>query len=115
MDIHRKLALIIGVVTAVWTFASLFAAALQCRASYAWELLDSQCSQQVGLTFSPEVVVLRTNKWIETQTAFWNFYGVINIITEIALIALPIYTIWDVHISQTRKVAVAACFSARVL
>lgn len=49
------------------------------------------------------------------QTSFWTVYGVINILTEVILISLPTYTIWNLRMSGQRKSVAIACFAIRAL
>ena len=48
------------------------------------------------------------------QISFWESYAVFNLLTEIALLVLPVYTMWNVHIRMTQKLTVIACFAARI-
>lgn len=49
------------------------------------------------------------------QMSFWISFGVLNIITEVALIAIPIHAIWDLKIRRGRKLVVMGCFASRSL
>lgn len=49
------------------------------------------------------------------QVSFWTSYGVVNILTEVALIGLPIFAIWKVHIPKSKKLIVMSCFALRVM
>lgn len=49
------------------------------------------------------------------QTGFWNYFGALNIVTEGLLIAVPIFIIWKLRVSLTRKVFIVFCFAVRIL
>lgn len=91
--LHRRLALALGAFVALWTVGSLLASAFQCSMPKAWSILGPQCFDQM---------------------AFWTSYGAINITTEIALVVLPIYTVWDVHIVRKQKIVIIGCFASRL-
>ncbi|KAL2046980.1 hypothetical protein N7G274_000998 [Stereocaulon virgatum] len=48
------------------------------------------------------------------QTSFWTSYGVVNMFTEVALIGLPVFAIWKVRITKSKKLVVMSCFALRV-
>ena len=50
-----------------------------------------------------------------SQIAFWTFYGVLNILIELMLIALPACTIWNLQMPLGRKAIVMSCFAIRIL
>ncbi|MCJ1249816.1 hypothetical protein MMC30_007042 [Trapelia coarctata] len=93
VPLQRRFALSLIAFIACWGISALFASAFQCPLAYAWDLFSTQCFNQIS---------------------FWTYFGVINILTEIAIIALPIYTLWNVHISAKSRAAIIACFAIRI-
>ncbi|KAH9909476.1 hypothetical protein F4778DRAFT_711631 [Xylariomycetidae sp. FL2044] len=79
-----------GVVVA-WALAHALAVIFVCTpVSYQWDLtLDGKCGDQITLFKS----LIMT-----------------NILTDVAIILLPIYTVWQLKMRKTEKVAVTACF-----
>lgn len=55
------------------------------------------------------------NLTLYIQTLFWTFFGVLNLVIEIALIILPIHIVTDVHIMHSAKSLVIAVFVIRLL
>ena len=49
------------------------------------------------------------------QNAFWTYFGISNILTEAALILLPLFIILKLQMEGKRKFSILCCFGARVL
>lgn len=49
------------------------------------------------------------------QISFWNYVGVVNILTDVTLILLCFALAWNIQISFKRRLVVAGFFSPRVL
>lgn len=49
------------------------------------------------------------------QISFWKSYAVLNLLTEVALLTLPVYTMWNVHIRMKQKLTVIGCFTVRIV
>ena len=58
---------------------------------------------------------LIVDRIIMLQISFWESYAVLNLVTETALLVLPVYTMWNVHIQMRQKLTVIACFAARIV
>ncbi|MCJ1328302.1 hypothetical protein MMC10_004978 [Thelotrema lepadinum] len=80
--------------TALWTVAGVFTLLFQCHTPHTWQFIDNQCID---------------------RTAFWVFYTVVRLITELALIILPIALIWAVKLSRGKKSLVIVPFLLRIL
>lgn len=48
------------------------------------------------------------------QVAFWNYVGVVNVLTDLPLLVLPVIIIWSVNVDLKRKVTVFGCFAPRI-
>ena len=78
----------------VWTITALFVVAFGCKLPTPWVLaLSDQCIDLL---------------------AFWTYYGVFNIITDIALIALPISIVIKLQMKASQKAVVLACDASRL-
>lgn len=49
------------------------------------------------------------------QTAYWIVFGVIDILTDLGLIAVSFMLVWDLRIPISRKAVVVGCFAPRIL
>ena len=88
--------LIYGLVVTViaWALTAEFAAAFQCQAQRPFDYVKGTCFN---------------------RTAWMNYLEVTNIITDMALIALPFFIIWNVKTSVARKASVLLVFALRIL
>jgi len=114
--LHRRLALWVGVFLVVWGFASFISSAFQCRLPAAWKILGEHCIDQVRDMTIPFNLLPEKDtilNFFDPQLAFWKSFAVLNILTEIALIALPSYTVWHVQIRVEQKLTIIGCFSLR--
>ena len=50
-----------------------------------------------------------------TQTAFWTYFGILNILTDTSLIVLPLMIIWKLQMNLKSKISIACCFGARIM
>lgn len=49
------------------------------------------------------------------QTTFWTYFGIMNIVTDLALVLLPFVIVWKLQVTAARKVVVAGCFASRTV
>ncbi|KAL8825273.1 MAG: hypothetical protein Q9191_004512 [Dirinaria sp. TL-2023a] len=49
-----------------------------------------------------------------SQIAFWTAHGVVDIVSELCLIGIPAYALWNIQTSRRRKAVVIECFAARL-
>ncbi|KAI4272577.1 MAG: hypothetical protein LQ337_005209 [Flavoplaca oasis] len=49
------------------------------------------------------------------KTGFWNVYGAFNLITEAALVALPLLIVWKIQTKLKKKVVIFLCFASRTM
>ncbi|MCJ1426539.1 hypothetical protein MMC29_004442 [Sticta canariensis] len=78
----------------VWAFVAVIIIASQCASSQPWAILSNQCSD---------------------QPAIWDFIGAVDIIVNVAIIALPIYILYDLRVSRYRKLTIMGAFALRGL
>ncbi|RDW56656.1 hypothetical protein BP6252_14069 [Coleophoma cylindrospora] len=79
---------------ALWGVGAELAIAFQCSAPSFWSILSTKCFNQI---------------------AFWDFIGVMDILTDIAMIFLPAILVWSLQMSQSKKLTVVLAFGTRVL
>jgi hypothetical protein len=89
---YRKPMLAVGGVVLVWTIASIFASAFQCSLPHPYLITTSKCFSQVG---------------------FWEGVGVIDIATDLALMLLPVWLVFNLQLAARKKIAVCFAFSFR--
>ncbi|KAF2726798.1 hypothetical protein EJ04DRAFT_452641 [Polyplosphaeria fusca] len=92
---HRKLGVAFTAFIAVWGVASEFAAAFQCGANKPW---DS----------GPE-------RNCFDLPAFWRGMGVINMMTDLALVLFPVHIIVRLNMRTAKKLPILVFFGARFL
>ncbi|MCJ1283183.1 hypothetical protein MMC26_002510 [Xylographa opegraphella] len=92
---RRDRMIVYGLIMTViaWALTAEFAAAFQCTAQRPFDYIMRTCFN---------------------RTAWMNYLEVTNIITDVALIILPFYIIWNVKTSVTRKASVLLVFALRV-
>jgi len=84
---------LLGVI-GLWAVSSIIALACQCDFPHPWDFTNGRCINQSGLYYS---------------------IGVINILTDVAIVALPIVTMWTVQVSQQKRWLVNSLFAVRLL
>lgn len=77
-----------------WGLAAIFALLFQCQRPDTWDLTPSKCYNQD--------IIYYTN-------------GIINILTDVMTLMLPVIILWNVQITRKRKVAVFIIFAVRIL
>ncbi|KAL9610306.1 MAG: hypothetical protein Q9204_009089, partial [Flavoplaca sp. TL-2023a] len=78
----------------IWTITALFVIAFECKLPNPWSITSSE-------------------KCIDLL-AFWTYYGVFNIITDIALIALPVSIVLKLQMKASQKAVIIACDASRL-
>ncbi|KAH8807094.1 hypothetical protein F5884DRAFT_675691 [Xylogone sp. PMI_703] len=90
---HRRAFYVIVGVMVVWVIVSLFVLALQCNLSHPWISLNQKCPG----------VFLR-----------WQIISAFDIMFELALVAMTVYLVWDLHTSLENKTSVVIAFGMRL-
>ncbi|CAO2652760.1 Nn.00g021710.m01.CDS01 [Neocucurbitaria sp. VM-36] len=93
-DLHRNLGIGLTGFIALWGIASEFVTAFQCGTVEPWRFLG------------PEVQCL-------DLTSFWRGMGVINMLTDLALILFPVHVIVTLQMSMGKKITILTFFGAR--
>ncbi|KIW99849.1 uncharacterized protein Z518_10777 [Rhinocladiella mackenziei CBS 650.93] len=78
----------------LWLLTSIFALAFQCDLPHPWLLGGDRC---VNLT------------------ALYDYVGIMNILTDIALIVIPFLVVWDLQLRISKKIIITSLFAGRVL
>ncbi|KAI5777089.1 hypothetical protein EDC01DRAFT_624550 [Geopyxis carbonaria] len=93
---NRAMCTAIILFTLLWTVAALFTIAFQCPLPHPWA------------TLAPEPRCINAS-------AFWAAIGSIDILLQLALIALPVHILWGLQMPWSKKAPVMAAFAARAL
>ncbi|KAL6722353.1 hypothetical protein ACLMJK_001460 [Lecanora helva] len=83
----------VGCFTALWAVSSFFVIAFRCTPPRPWAITESKCIDFL---------------------AFWTYFDILNILTDIALIALPIPIITKLQVSSGKKAVVLGCYATRI-
>ncbi|KAI4267971.1 MAG: hypothetical protein L6R38_008012 [Xanthoria sp. 2 TBL-2021] len=94
IKLHVRMVLGVGLFTLLWSLASEFVAAFHCSIPEPWQVTGNRCID---------------------RTAFWNAYGVLNLITEAALLGLPLIIVWKIQTKLKKKVVIFLCFASRIV
>jgi hypothetical protein len=101
---HLLLAILSGFTT-VWILSAIFAISFQCRLPQAWNYIDGKCMDKASQL---PILERQIAKW--PQTAFWNYFGAMNILTDVGLIGIPVFVVSRVKTSLMRRVKVIFYF-----
>ncbi|KAL8860940.1 MAG: hypothetical protein Q9178_002695 [Gyalolechia marmorata] len=78
----------------VWTTTAVFVIAFECKLPTPWSIT--------------------TNDKCIDLLPFWTYYGIVNIITDIALIALPVSIVIRLQMKASQKAVIIACDASRL-
>ena len=84
----------LGGVNGLWAFSSILVYVFRCGLPDAWDFIDGKCIDLV---------------------AFWIYFDNMNILTDLALIAMPFWILGSLQMRARRKAIILICFSARIL
>ncbi|KAH0848528.1 hypothetical protein FOPE_02582 [Fonsecaea pedrosoi] len=98
MKQHRLVFNIAMGVLGVWTVGAFLAVAFQCNLSHAWLTVGEKCP---GITDS-------------SKLRRWQVIGALDIVTEVAIIALVGYLVYDLQTSVSSKMTVLSIFGIRL-
>ena len=91
---QRAANFVLGGLVGLWAFSSVFVFAFKCGLPNTWDFIDGKCIDLV---------------------AFWTFFDVLNILTDLALVAIPFWILSALQMRRRRKIIVLVCFSSRLL
>ncbi|EXJ85472.1 hypothetical protein A1O1_05836 [Capronia coronata CBS 617.96] len=90
---YRIPMLAVGSVVVLWALSSSLASAFQCNFPHSYLITTNVCFD---------------------QTAFWIATGIVDILTDVAIMGMPIYLVYNLQLPRQKKVAVCFAFSFRV-
>ncbi|KAF2656093.1 hypothetical protein K491DRAFT_745555 [Lophiostoma macrostomum CBS 122681] len=95
-ELHQKFGIALTAFVSLWGIISELIAAFQCGARKPWSFLgpESVCS---------------------SLSAFWRAMGVLNLLTDLALILFPVHVIVTLQMSTGKKITILVFFGARSL
>ncbi|PQE26900.1 choline transport protein [Rutstroemia sp. NJR-2017a BVV2] len=93
-DVRRNVTDIIILFTIVTYIILMFPILFQCPLPDTWKVLSPQCFN---------------------QTAFWTAFGVIDILSDLSTIGLPIFLLHDIRLKTRQKYTTIATFGTRIL
>lgn len=103
---HRMPMFCVSGLVAAWAFASLWAAAFQCSLPKPYLFTSSPIG--VGPSAAPHAKCFN-------QVAFWDAVGAFDILTDLAIMALPILVVRDLQLNFRKKINVVVAFSFRLI
>ncbi|OCK96684.1 uncharacterized protein K441DRAFT_606998 [Cenococcum geophilum 1.58] len=95
-ELHRMVGILLGSFIAIWAFSSEFAVAFQCGIPRTWDSLGDAAN-------------------CYDSTSFWRATGIINILTDLALVLFPVHVIVMLQMERSKKLGIIALFAARSL
>ncbi|RFU29813.1 hypothetical protein B7463_g6522, partial [Scytalidium lignicola] len=78
---------------AIWGTTSEFAIAFQCKLPHPWAIIAGKCFD---------------------RQAFWDFFGTLDVLTDIVVILIPAYLVWNIQMPTKRKIFVFLAFGTRI-
>ncbi|OCK74153.1 hypothetical protein K432DRAFT_410102 [Lepidopterella palustris CBS 459.81] len=91
---HKTIVLILTAVIGSWSIAAVFGVAFQCPTPTPWNVFSGQCVSLLS---------------------FWIGISVVDIITDVVMIALPVNIVWSLQMSPGKKIIVIFVFSVRLI
>lgn len=92
--LHRTMILCVGAFTCLWMLSCFFVIGFQCNLPHPWHFIDGHCIDITG---------------------FWTYANIVNILTDLGLVILPLLILSNLQVTRKRKIIIISCFSARVL
>lgn len=83
-------------IVGAWAVTGLFVVAFQCKLPQPWSFTQGQGKCADLLTF-------------------WTYFGIMNILTDLALHALPLPIFIKLQVRVSQKAVIIACYSTRLL
>ena len=94
LQTSHRLSIVLGIIVGTWTVTAMLVIAFQCKLPNPWSTsLSGKCIDLV---------------------AFWTYYGIVNIITDIAIIALPTMIVTRLQMKASRKAVIITCYCSRL-
>ncbi|CAG8271582.1 unnamed protein product [Penicillium olsonii] len=93
-SLDRRVALALGAFIGIWAVVSIFTASFQCHLPQTWNYMGSTCFD---------------------RTAWWNYLGVANILSEGGIIAQALLVIIRIQTNVSRKASLSSVFLIRIV
>ncbi|PYH88861.1 hypothetical protein BO71DRAFT_403521 [Aspergillus ellipticus CBS 707.79] len=93
MQRTRKMEWVFTGLVVAWAVTAILAVAFQCGFPEPWNFLSHNCIN---------------------REAWWEYFGITNIMTEIALIVIPSMLVFHIQMADAKKAVVIGCFFTRV-
>ncbi|TEY54712.1 hypothetical protein BOTCAL_0238g00170 [Botryotinia calthae] len=90
---ERIVTKVLGFVISLWAITSILAVAFQCRSSKVWDSIAGECS---------------------SQTVFWNYNAIVNIVTDASIILLITFIALHIQTTWSRKLTLIWIFGTRI-
>ncbi|KAF7588881.1 hypothetical protein BBP40_005066 [Aspergillus hancockii] len=89
----RRIAVGLEIFTIIWAVTAIIASAFQCKPPRTWDYINGQCFD---------------------IRAWWNYFGITNILSEMGIITQAILIISGIQAHWTKKVTLASIFGLRI-
>ena len=109
---HTLAARIITILILVWGFAAVLAVAIRPDALEPWKLTPGNASHLVRLLRFRAAGRSHTNRVLQANT--WIGVEATSILLEVAILALPVFLVWDLQMPLASKLAVIIGFAFRI-
>ena len=76
----------------LWGLSAELAIAFQCHIPSPWAIISGKCFNRVYHPSERSPTVLTP-----CQVAFWDINGAFDILTDVAIISLPLYLVWPLR------------------
>lgn len=96
----------------------MIAIASQCSHPRPWAIISNNCFNQVrcyGFLFYFTLYTFHRLDADNKQNPFWFVIGTFDILVNLAIIALPVYVLYDIQMAWSRKFAIMGAFGVRFL
>jgi hypothetical protein len=102
----------VAAIIALWTITSVFGLAFQCHLPGPWLIHPKRC---VSLVCSHQTRSATEYQLTRSQRGLYSYVGIMNILTDTALVVLPIPMMWKIQISWQNKAFVIGLFAIRLM
>ena len=96
----------------LWAITAELATAFVCKIPTPWDYTKGQCRDRRVRGNVLSLWALR-HADINSQHTWWNYFEATNIVTDFALILLPLVIIWNIRLPLSKKASVFSFFAFR--
>ena len=108
---HRRVYQTFIAILVVWIIVYIFAFALQCDLSEPWITIGASCPGVVSISILSTLDIYADTR---EQYERWQTFCALDILSEIALVCMTVYLVWDLKSSTSAKVKIIFAFSFRL-